>query len=175
MAPHAADALGSGVDGSVYMMPSDPTRVIKIAQVFDFDRFESTADVLDKLLFEPLPEYARVYMRGAKKFPDKGYVLHWYVMEKLLPISIDESKVFHTILSHEDRNIVKLYEPEELEKILTGLRIGLDFDAERVKFLCEAIRSSPVKHLDIHPRNIMKDANGNYKLIDFDRAQLIRD
>lgn len=175
MAPHPADALGSGVDGTVYSMLNDPSRVIKIAQVFDFDRYELTADVLDHLLFEPLPEYARVYMRGAKRLPDKGYVLHFYVMEKLLPITVDESKVFHTILSHEDRNIIKLYEPPELEKILTGLRIGLDFDAERVKFLCEAIRSSPVKHLDIHPRNIMKDANGNFKLIDFDRAQLKRD
>jgi serine/threonine protein kinase len=172
MAPHPADEIGSGIDGEVYSMLNDPDRVIKICQVFDFDRFDATAQVLDKLLFQPLAGYARVYMRGTRRVYKKGYVLYFYVMEKLQPISEDESKVFHTILSHEDRNIIKDYAWGELEKILEGLRVGLDFDTERVKFLCQAIRHSPIKHLDIHPRNIMKNADGDFKLIDFDRVQL---
>lgn len=172
IAPHPADEIGSGIDGEVYSMLNSPDRVIKICQVFDFDRFDSTALVLDKLLIEPYAGYARVYMRGYRKLNAKGYVLHYYVMEKLQPISEDESKVFHTIISHEDRNIIKDYEYGELEKILEGLQVGLDFDTEKVKFLCQAIRFSPIKHLDIHPRNIMKNDNGDFKLIDFDRVQL---
>lgn len=167
-----SDFIGKGVDGEVYSMPNNPDRVIKFCQVFDCDQYELTAAVLDKLLLEPLPIYARVYARGYRKFVSKGYVLYFYVMEKLIPISEDERKVFHTILSHEDRNIKKNYTSSELEKILSGLKRGLDFDAERVKFLCERLRESPIKHLDIHPRNIMKNAEGDYKFIDFDRARL---
>jgi serine/threonine protein kinase len=152
-------------------MANDPNRVIKFCQATDLDQYDLTAAVLDSLISNPLPAYARVYMRGYRKFESKGYVLYYYVMEKLLPISEDELKVFHTILSHEDRNIEKNYTSSELEKILRGLRRGLDFDAEKVKFLSDAIRISPIKHLDIHPRNIMKNATGDFKLIDFDRAR----
>jgi serine/threonine protein kinase len=172
MSPNIADQIGSGVDGEVYLMSDDPLKVIKICQCFDIDQYKLTANVLDKLLFEPSPIHARVYARGQRRNIEKNYVIHFYVMEKLNKISDDESKVFHTILSHEDRNIIKNYTPNQLEKILDGLHVGLDFDTKRIKFFCDAILVSPIKHNDIHPRNIMKDIYGNYKFIDFDRAVL---
>lgn len=170
-----SEQIGRGVDGEVFDLVGFPNKVIKLCKTSDFQKFESFILVVDRLFYYPTHIHARVYDRGGMSFyPGKeyGYALYWYVMEKLLPISDDEQKVFHTILSHEDRNIVKNYTSSELEKILEGLRRGLDFDAERVKFLCDGIRTSPIKHLDIHPRNIMKNAAGDFKLIDFDRVQL---
>ena len=171
--PEASDKIGEGIDGEVYSMANDTAKVIKLCRSYDFDRYDLIASILDRLLFYPEPIFARVHMRGYESFKFRGYILYYYVMEKLLPISEDEAKVFHTILSHEDNNIIKNYAPEELNKILLGLNRGLDFDVERVKFLCEGVRLSAIKHNDIHPRNIMKDALGNFKLIDFDQCELI--
>jgi hypothetical protein len=93
-------------------------------------------------------------------------------MEKLLSLSEDEQKVFHTLLSHEDRNLVKNYSPAERQVILQNLRRGLDFDEGRVSLFVDKLNNSPVQHLDIHTRNIMKDANGNFKMIDLDRLTM---
>lgn len=93
-------------------------------------------------------------------------------MERLNLISSDEEKVFHTILSHEDRGAEKSYKSAELQDILDGLSKGLDFDATKVKVFHEALQTSPIRHLDIVPRNIMKDDGGNFRMIDLERTQI---
>jgi thiamine kinase-like enzyme len=93
-------------------------------------------------------------------------------MEKLFKISEDERKIFHTILSHEDRNIVKNYPLDKVKKMLTGMSYSLDFDYNKVIFFYQNLRDCPLQHLDLHVRNIMKDIDGNFKMIDFDRMKL---
>jgi thiamine kinase-like enzyme len=91
-------------------------------------------------------------------------------MEKLNKISEDEKKVFHSIMSHEDQNLHKNFSMSKIKNMLQGLSMGLDFDASKIIIFCENLRSTVIHHNDIHPRNIMKDNFGNFKLIDFDRC-----
>ena len=90
-------------------------------------------------------------------------------MEKLYSISEDESKVFHTIISHEDANKIKFYSDKQLDKILFNFRRGLDFCEEEVKLFHTNFRNMKFRHNDVHVRNIMKTGNGKFKLIDIDR------
>lgn len=39
-------------------------------------------------------------------------------------------------------------------------------------FFCEKLNKSPFANYDLHPRNIMKDKYGNFKIIDYDKLQL---
>jgi hypothetical protein len=180
------ERLGDGADGEVFQVYGDESKVIKLGVFYEIDTTAQEHSIhLEKILTyliqSHLDPYARVYeykplgffertVLGKKK--PQTYFLYYYVMEKLSKLTEDEKKVFHTIVSHEDRNIKKNYAPEKLQKILAGLSRGLDFDVERVIFFHDNLRKTPVKHLDLHARNIMKDAAGNFKLIDFERAEL---
>lgn len=180
------DRLGDGADGEVFTVPNNPNQVIKFGVLFQYPLFnhqqiyDNIYSTLNKLSTNILPTYARVYEYGflgsyERKHETLGtqkFILYYYFMEKLNKISEDESKVFHSILSHEDGNIFKDYPLSKIKKMLRGLCCGLDFDEKKVIFFCENLRLAPVEHLDVHQRNIMKDANGNFKMIDFDRCLL---
>jgi thiamine kinase-like enzyme len=183
-----ARRLGDGADGEVFEIEGDPSKVIKFCVMYERgDRklepyyHKKVAPIIDQLIAQPIDVYARVYTHEymgifsrdflSSKTGKQKFILYYYVMEKLERISDDESKVFHSILSHEDRGIEKNFSAEKMREMLHGLRRGLDFDEERVIFFCEALRGTPVAHLDMHPRNIMKDNLGNFKLIDFDRVE----
>jgi Ser/Thr protein kinase RdoA (MazF antagonist) len=56
--------------------------------------------------------------------------------------------------------------------MLEGLRLGLDFEWDKVVRFYKACTRSEIIHEDIHHRNIMKDDSGNFKLIDLDRISL---
>jgi len=185
----ASTRLGDGADGEVFDISDDPDKVVKFCVLYDTgsigykNTYKYITKVLDYLVSNPCSTYAEVYshwylgeysrpIAWAKK--EQKYILYCYTMEKLYKISEDEKKVFHTIVSHEDRGIKKNFSSNKIKEILNGLSKGLDFDAERVIFFYDNFKNSPVTHLDIHVRNIMKDSAGNFKLIDFDRAQLTR-
>lgn len=180
--------VGDGADGEVFDVEGDPSKVIKFCISYERDEWDieeryhkQTVPILNYLVADSVPTCARVYAHeymgtfirdydsdsGKQKF-----ILYYYIMEKLQKISEDEKKVFHSILSHEDRGIDKNFPLEKVEEMLTGLSRGLDFDVKRVIFFYERLILAPISHLDIHPRNIMRDADGNFKLIDFDRVQL---
>jgi hypothetical protein len=185
-----AERLGQGgADGEVFAIENDPDRVIKFSIIYD--RFEQSpkviyqknvAPVLDFLLFNKPVICANLYEHGClgeysrKMNYWKGgiqkFLIHYCIMEKLFPISEDENKVFHSMVSHEDRLIKKDLSPEKIDETLRGLARGLDFDAKMVTLFCTQLREAPFSHSDIHIRNILKDAAGYFKLIDFDRAIL---
>lgn len=175
-----AEELGQGADGQVFAVENDPSRVYKFCILFDKpldQNYQRIVHVLSYLHDNPSPAYAHVYeykyMGEWVRPEDKvRYALYSYTMERLQKLSEDERKVFHTILSHEDRNIVKDYSTNQLQEILLGLSKGLDFDMEKVIVFRNNLKNTPIDHNDLHPRNIMKDAEGNFKLIDFDRATL---
>lgn len=179
------EEIGIGADGQVFEVLGDPTKVIKICGLFqlpnhDLEReYLQRSQVLDYLIRNPSPAHARVYEhvklgeweRMFDHHPQR-YILHYCVMERLNELSEDEKKVFHSILSHEDRGIIKNFPLTKLQAILQGLRLGLEFSAERVMIFLEELQKSKVRHLDLHQRNVMVDGQGNYRLIDFDRCLL---
>lgn len=178
--------LGDGADGEVFLLAKEPNKVIKFCVLYETGsiKIENTykyiSKVINYLIGYPDPVFAHVYehvflgeySRIAWGNRKQRYYLYYYVMEKLQSLSEEERKVFDTIVSHEDRGKKKNFSPERIKNILSELALGLDFDMEKVKFFCENFKKSPVSHLDIHPRNIMKDNTGNFKLIDFDRAEI---
>jgi hypothetical protein len=184
--PNLSTKLGEGADGEVFALHGEDNKVIKLSALFDYwdtnlaqeySRIESVVKYIQSV---PLPVYSKVFsfekliesqreIWGGKQ---QNYILYSYVMEKCFSLSEDEKKVFHSIVSHEDLGIEKNYSEPQIKKMLNGMSLGLDFDAERVIFFYRNFRKSPVRHLDLHVRNIMKDGSGNFKLIDFDRTTL---
>lgn len=172
--------LGKGADGEVYIT-DDPNIVIKFSALYELDNdvtdvyTKTIHSIINYLISHPVDSFARIYtyecLGTFSKYSLK-FVLYSYTMEKLENISDDEEKVFHTILSHEDRGIVKNFSIKEVQEKLQGLSLGFNFDENKVIIFYNALKKSPIKHNDIHERNIMKDKMGNFKMVDFDRAQL---
>ena len=179
------EELGYGADGQVFKSLNDPSKVIKICGLFqlpnhDLDQeYLQRSNVLDYLIQTPTTIHACVYehvklgewSRDFDNHPQR-YILYYCVMERLKELSEDEKKVFHSILSHEDRGIIKNFPLNKLRRILQGLGLGLEFSEEKVMVFLDKLKSSKVRHLDLHQRNVMVDNHGNYKLIDFDRCVL---
>lgn len=180
-----SDKLGDGADGEIFALHGED-KVIKLSVLFDYEdkslvsEFSRIEAAINCLKYEPTPTYARVYsfdklIQSSRKLCNnkiQDYILYSYVMEKCFPLSEDERKVFHSIICHEDLGIKKDYTKQTVKKMLAGMSRGLDFDIEKVIFFYENFKKSPVQHLDLHVRNIMKDKSGNFKLIDFDRTTL---
>lgn len=155
------ELIDYGIDGGVYYFGDN---VIKISENYTYSYFVEKS--LYYLLNNDCYPYAKLYEYGFSND------LFYYITEKLNSLSKDEYKVFHTIVSHEDKNLVKNYTLDKVAEMLQGLARGLDFDAERIISFYEALQNSPIRHLDLHPRNILKDNSGNFKLIDFNRIEI---
>lgn len=180
--PIHSNRLGAGFDGEVYQLLEDYNKVVKFSVVYDchYGNYANLDKVLSYLTMNNAQAYAHVYERKylgeysymSRDAQERKCLLHYYIMEKLNKISEDEYKVFYSIISHEDRNIVKNYSIEKIRDILKGLSKGLDFDEKKIIFFYESLIDGPIIHNDLHPRNVMKDGSGHFKLIDFDRCIL---
>jgi len=180
-----SNKLGDGADGDVYDILGTPNKVIKFGVLYDdfinplSIKYLDIENSLHYIKNNNPSVCARVYdynflIQSTRKVVTgtQDYILYYYIMEKLNKISDDEKKVFHTIFSHEDRNLEKHFSVQEVNKILSGLSKGLDFDMDKVTRFHTNVINSSIKHLDMHPRNIMKTHDGNYKFIDFDRVNI---
>ncbi len=183
--PNISKKIGDGADGECFHLSNDCNKVIKLSVLYEYDRGDieeqykqNIAPILEFLINNPIKVFANVYSHKyigsfCRDFngSNQSFIIYYYVMEKLNKISEDEQKVFHTILSHEDRGINKNFSIADIRKILNGLRIGLDFDYKKIIDFYSEMLCCPIIHLDLHPRNIMKDNFGNFKLIDLDRCE----
>jgi serine/threonine protein kinase len=182
-----AERLGDGADGEVLSIKDQPNRVIKLGIIYEHPSrelkvYEQIQKVLDYAMTTQPPAFVRVYEHGYlgtynRKVVEwrkdvQEFLMYYYIMERLDKTTEDEKRVFHSIVSHEDRGITKNYSPEKISEMLQGMSRGLDFDAEKVILFCNNLRHAHVLHQDIHVRNIMKNANGDFKLVDFDRAKI---
>lgn len=180
--------ISDGADGEVFEIDKED-KVIKFCVMYEYndsniiDYYNNTVSIaLNSLIVNPIHVYARVYAHEYmglfnRKFlgaPNniQQFILYYYSMEKLEKISDDESKVFHSILSHEDRGIEKNFSNKKIEDALILLNRGLDFNFKNIMFFCTELKKVNIIHKDIHPRNIMKDKFGKFKLIDFDRIEI---
>lgn len=176
--------IAEGADGEVYHLLNDKNKVIKFSVCYlwkeenpkeivysrleGFSKVQKNPDLFAKLYeYSYVGEGDRDTVNGKQK-----YLLFSYVMEKCYPITDDEKKVFHSLISHEDNNLVKQFSKEKTIDILKGLSVGLDFDFKLVLDFIDQLQKTTVKYTDIHPRNIMKDALGKFKFIDFDRIDM---
>lgn len=181
------ERLDDGADGEVLTIAGQPDKVIKLGVIYEHPNRELTVykqvqRVLDYTMTTQPEAFVRVYEHGylgtyTRKIVEwrkdhQDFLLYYYIMEKLNKISEDEKKVFHTIISHEDRGINKNYSPEKIREMLQGMSRGLDFNADKVILFCQNLQANQVVHEDLHPRNILKNADGNFKLIDLDRCNL---
>lgn len=176
-----------GADGQCFEIINQPNLVIKLSVLYEeylssiTNQYKVIENNINYLISNPIVGYVRVYtheyLGSYKRFfcaahnNEQEYILYYYVMEKLNKISEDEKKVFHTILSHEDSNIIKDLSYQKINKTLSELSRGLDFDYEKILYFCDNIKKSPIQHLDMHSRNVMKDELGNFKLIDLERLE----
>lgn len=185
-----AERLGhGGADGETFAIKNVPNKAIKFSIIYDrFDQSpisiyqKEVVPILDFIMTVKPAICATVYEHGylgeyTREMPywKNGYqnfVIHYCIMERLVSLTEDERKVFHTLVSHEDREIKKDLSPEKIDETLRGLARGLDFDAKMITLFCEQLRGASLLHSDIHTRNILKDSLGYFKLIDFDRAIL---
>jgi serine/threonine protein kinase len=178
-----------GADGETFEVANDPGKAIKFSIIYDrFPQppldiyYRQIIPILDYVMTTRPPMCAHVYEHGylgeySRPMPHwrngvQSFVIHYCIMEKLFSLTEDEKKVLHSLVSHEDRNIKKDLSSNRIKEMLGGLACGLDFDSEMVILFCNHLREASLEHLDIHVRNIMKDASGQFKLIDFDRAIL---
>jgi serine/threonine protein kinase len=181
-----ADELGYGADGQVFSVKNNDDMVLKISILYEHSMIDSIDEkfnlIKDNILYiqSNAPkhfakvcdfEYQLTNERDTVNGPQK-YIVYSYWIEKLNKISDDEKKVFHTIMSHEDLNKQKKLSKKQLVSTLKGLARALDFDVEKVILFHEQYHSSNVIHNDVHPRNIMKDNLGNFKLIDIDNITI---
>jgi serine/threonine protein kinase len=176
-----AQVLGNGSNGEAYLL-NDGT-VLKVSVLMDwgnegFDVREEYARIwwlLRQVKQEIPPHLVRIFDLGVLacgQLDKQPYTIYYYRMEHLQPLTEDEYKVFQTVISHEDRQLIKRYQPAELSAVLQGLEKGLEFDLDRVKDFYHHIQFSRFKHLDLHPRNVLKAKDGEFKLIDLDRMRL---
>lgn len=176
-----------GADGEVFELVDQPDKVIKLCVIYDSPNreisiYQDIQQVLDYVMTIQPQAYVRVFEHGylgtySRKMVEwrkdrQDFLLYYYIMEKLSKITEDEKKVFHSIISHEDRGINKNYSPEKIGEMLRGMSRGLDFNAEKIVLFLDLIREMPIIHEDLHPRNIMCDNNKNFKFIDLDRSSL---
>jgi hypothetical protein len=181
------ERIGDGADGEVLSVQGQPDRVIKLGIIYDhpsreLKAYQQIQSVLDHVMSIQPIAYVRVYEHGylgtySRKIIDhykdmQEFLMYYYIMEKLEKISEDEKKVFHSILSHEDRGISKNFSVKKIADMLHGMSRGLDFDAEKVILFCNNLRAAKINHQDLHQRNIMKNNDGDYKIVDLDRSQL---
>lgn len=186
--------LGDGADGDVYLIANSPDKVIKFVVLYegkeDIDRlFLHRMNVLSYLQNNPHQSLAEIFSYGYLGFSYRNqirydskdneyiykqkYILYYYIMERLLPISEDEKKVFYSSISHRDMGDLRQeYSIMEIENAINDMASYLVFDKSKAIDFCKNIIALPFNHRDIHERNIMKDKSGNFKLIDFDRTSL---
>lgn len=178
--------IGDGADGEVFTMLNSEN--LAKFSIFYCWRNEN----LDEVIASRLQSYAAVkrhsdifvsvfdsrhLVNGVRKIVagEQEYAIFYYEMEKLLKISDDEIRVFHSIISHEDSNLKKDLNLDKISKTLDGLSIGLEFNQKKVINFCKSLQnleSLGIHYADLHPRNVMKSKDGDFKLIDIDRISV---
>lgn len=187
--PNLGLEIGYGADGQVYELRDDPDKVIKYSVIYEWSlpptakeqylRFKNNLTYIINN-YHKHPFMVKIFnhdflFQGKRKIvnnKDQNYLIHYVVMERLKEISEDEHKVFHSLLYHKNVFWSKDFTNQELNGILLGLAKGLDFNFEKMKSFYQEVKKSNIQHNDINLGNIMKNIDGDYKLIDLDRLSI---
>lgn len=192
--PNIGDLLGYGFHGEVYELKNDPNKVIKLGAYYieegnkvynnkddqylltthDSSSYKDVGHIYRFIKDHPQPQLATVFdyqplYSGIN--PDDEWKRHILIysatIEKLLPLTEDENKVFKTVCKSYNANI-----PSKTIPYLDELKNWFAFDYNKVHQFYMALPVLPIHHHDFHRRNIMKDQDGNFKLIDFELLEI---
>lgn len=173
-----APVLGKGADGTVYDLGDN---VLKISTFLNYERLDikkvakekiNNLKKIQKLKLDHLVELFDIgeIQQFSKIQSQDDYLdifIYSYKMKKLTSVSEDEKKILE-LISHKDfdKPIVITQKTYESAKELCSF---YDVDLKKVNWFFKSIEKSPVRHLDVHTRNIMSATDGSFKLIDLDR------
>lgn len=182
--------IGSGSQGEVYCLKKEPNKVIKLSLLDSWHYQRKANREYIKSSFLSVMGYlkenhhsccAKVYDFGVKDIPKQLKVrkyenfshFSFSILEKLKEISRDEQLVFDCIAHHFD------IKERDLEKVTQTIKkncyhYGIEIDFKKIIDFYSQVISIPINHNDFLGCNFMLDDNDNYKLIDFDRATLVK-
>jgi hypothetical protein len=173
-----------GAHGEVFELVGLPDRVIKLSVLYDTFNYRETFQnaFLDiemtfaKLIVASPSHFVRVFdfsklAIGRRKvvFGPQEYIVYGTTMEKLFPLTEGEKKILKTICSLYNKDVD---DRRPVEKIVSEVAQWYDFPVDKVLTFYSQLLSCPHIHNDCHRRNIMKDSNNNYKLIDLDLVKI---
>lgn len=170
--------IGYGADGQVFDLIDFPNRVIKFSVLYQLygskELSKSFKDLEIKyhfLINHNFHHLVKIYdfgylFTGMRNTVSgiESYIVYFSVMEKLAKPFEDENKVLKSLCDSYNKG----YPISNIKE----LSDWYDCDTSKVLMFYHTIAGCNVKHLDIHRRNIMKDKNGNFKLIDLDRIEI---
>ncbi len=177
------EKLGDGFHGEAYLIPDN--RVVKyslisqsmiehleINQPLQF--FRELEKVIQFQIKHNHPAFVRIFdfnllSFGSShvKYGSEDVVLYSTTMEKLNLVSSEEKKLLKTI---EYRDVKASW--KNIIKDVREQSSWLDFDLEKVISFIYLLKDSPIEHKDMGSSNILKDNDGNFKLIDLDFSRL---
>lgn len=180
--PVGLTKIGDGADGTVY--ETFNKEIVKVSVYLNWDHqdiYEVQKKILGSLdyIYKNKPDHlVKIYDIGKINYITKFRSVHGdldafiysYRMERLNHLSDDEKRVFESI-SHRDTDRPAVIDKKTFEMTET-LCDFYDLDFKKTSLFLRSIATSHIIHLDIHPRNIMKDNDNSYKLIDLDRITI---
>jgi len=173
-----APILGKGADGTVYDLGDN---VLKISTFLNYERLDikkvakekvSNLKKLQKLKLDHLVEVFDIgeIQQFSKIQSSNDYLdifIYSYKMKKLTPTTENQNRILD-LISHKDSGKLTVITNKTYEDA-RSLCIFYDVDFKKVFSFFKSIEASPVRHLDVHPRNIMLAETSSFKLIDLDR------
>lgn len=184
--------IAEGSQGEVYHLAGEPDKVIKFSSL-DCDirevkikrdkRRQDYLDVMDFLNRNNYDCFPRVYDFGICDVPNTGSKLDpsgfyepahycFSIVQKLKEISPREQFLMEELgYQIESRNSNFEDIKNLIERLIDGRQMTVDID--RIMNFYTEIVCMPINHNDMAGCNFMRDANCDYKLIDFDRATLM--
>jgi serine/threonine protein kinase len=172
--------IGSGNQGQVYSLKDNPDQVVKLSMLYDDftglsleEEFDKLQKIYQHIIDNPHKSLVKVYSfgelyRGKMEIFEweHNYVIYNAIMQKLNTLSENEQKVFKTVCDIYN----KALEARPIATILDELEEWFDVDKGRVLTFYNSLSSLDIDNKDVKPQNIMKDNEGQYKLIDYDLA-----
>lgn len=173
--------LGQGNQGIVYEDLNDTTKVIKLSIIYDDfnkisldDKFVLIEKIYKYIINNPHSSVVKIYSfdklySGSQPIFEweHKYIVYYSIMEKLNILSENEVKVFKTICDAFNKD---LKSERSIEEILKEMKDWFDVDDKKILNFYNSLSDLKINNKDFQPRNIMKDKDNNYYIIDFDLA-----
>lgn len=185
--------LGAGAYGEAYEVDGGD-KVLKISVAKSEAEAEALLSKLDKigqLNSEVFPKLfdsgilCDVQIPGSKWMVNEG-TAYFYVMEKLVPLTKSEAKIVSRTVNDLEtiERLPAAQQAQERKKYMFSkarqykrdgdIEEGDGNPLEGGAELFDKLRASGMSHSDMHSQNIMKNAQGQYKLIDLESAKFLK-
>jgi serine/threonine protein kinase len=165
--------LAQGSEGVIYTTPTQKDVVIKIMDK-DFTRnsFSKIRKICFYLQESSFKEIVTIFDYGTFQKNKQKYF--WILMEKLKPLSKNERKEFKILKDIYHNYFLSKNSKSEEEWIEI---IGVwkkKLKNKKTKNFLDKIIKLPVYHVDLFEDNILKDQQGNYKIIDINDLKMVK-